>query len=142
MNLLVIREEFYNDTTIGRLFVDGEYFCHTLEDAVRGFGIKVNGETAIPAGQYKVKLSQSHRFKRLMPMVYTEDNGYELKSGGISFKGVRIHGGNDHTNTEGCILVAHNRVGKKKLYLTAESDLTKLLKKSLKSGFILTIKNR
>ncbi len=142
MNLLVIREEFYNDTTIGRLFIDGEFFCYTLEDAIRGFGIKVDGQTGIPAGEYKVSLSRSHRFKRVMPMVYTEANGYELKAGGISFKGVRLHGGNDHTNTEGCILVAYKKVSEKKIYLTAEYDLTKKLKQSGKKYFNLIVKNR
>ena len=72
MNLLLIREQFFKDTTIGKLYINGEFFCHTLEDAIRGYGIKVYGHTGIPAGAYKIDLSVSHRFKRLMPMVYTE----------------------------------------------------------------------
>ena len=85
MNLLVIREEFYRNTTIGtgklkkgtslnKLFINGEFFCHTLEDAIRGEGIKIPAFTGIPAGEYEVKLSNSSRFQRLMPMVYTESN--------------------------------------------------------------------
>ncbi len=141
MNLLVIREEFYNDTTIGRLFIDGEFFCYTLEDAIRGFGIKVDGQTGIPAGEYSVKLSQSFRFRRLMPVVFTEANEYEVKAGGIGFKGIRIHGGNTSRNTEGCILVAYNRPSKKVIQGTAEYDLTELLKKSGKKYFNLIVKN-
>lgn len=125
--LLVIRDTFTDDTTIGKLFVNGEFFCYTLEDAVRDYGVKVKGDTAIPRGKYKVKISRSSRFKRLMPMVYTESNGYELVNGGISFKGIRIHGGNTHNNTEGCILVAHNKVNDKRIQGTAERELTELL---------------
>ena len=105
VELLLIRDTFTENTTLGKLFANGTDFCHTLGDTVRAEGIKVYGHTAIPAGEYRVKLSKSSRFNRVMPMVYTEDNGYELKNGGISFKGIRMHGGNTHRNTEGCILV-------------------------------------
>jgi len=142
MNLLVIRQDFYTDTTIGKLYVDGEFFCYTLEDAIRGEGIKIPSFTGIPAGEYFVKLSMSHRFKRIMPMVFTEDNQHQIVKGGISFKGVRIHGGNTHRNTEGCILVAHNRVSDKVIQGTAEYDLVKLLEKSEKKYFKLIVKNR
>lgn len=60
--------------TIGRLYVDGRYFCDTLEDADRGLGsgmplekisrLKVYGQTAIPTGRYAVTLGVvSPRFK-------------------------------------------------------------------------------
>src|SRR5690606_14304558 len=101
-NLLLVRDTFTANSTTGRLYINGKYFCYTLEDVVRGYGIKVPGKTAIPAGTYQVMLTMSSRFNRLMPMLFTEENGYELKSGGISFKGIRLHGGNTHLNTEGC----------------------------------------
>ena len=50
--------------TIGNLYVDGKYFCNTLEDKDRGLNRydaverikakKVYGETAIPTGAYDV----------------------------------------------------------------------------------------
>ena len=68
--------------TIGHLFVDGEYFCDTLEDTNRGLNDnmstaeilkkKVKGRTAIPRGTYKVSLTMSPRFKRVMPLLMNE----------------------------------------------------------------------
>lgn len=128
-NVLIIRKWFYDDTTVGELYINDVKFCYTLEDAVRGYGVKIDGKTAIAQGRYKCKLSMSSRFKRIMPMLYTEPNGYEVIKGGISFKGVRIHGGNTHLNTEGCVLCAYERTSDKSIYKTAESDLTKELAK-------------
>jgi hypothetical protein len=124
----VYRKWFTARTTIGELYINGVFFCYTLEDTIRPFGVKVSGETGIPEGTYKCEISLSTRFKREMPMVFTEDNGYELINNGISFKGIRIHGGNTHKNTEGCILVAYNKVDENTIQGTAEYDLTEKLK--------------
>ena len=82
--------------TIGKLFIDGVYFCDTLEDKVRD--VKIKGITAIPAGKYKVKITMSNRFKKLMPLLIDVPN----------FEGIRIHSGNTSEDTEGCILVGKN----------------------------------
>ena len=82
--------------TIGKLFIDGVYFCDTLEDKVRD--VKIKGITAIPTGKYKVKITMSNRFKKLMPLLINVPN----------FEGVRIHSGNTSEDTEGCILVGKN----------------------------------
>jgi len=123
-------------TTIGKLYLPKEIvpFCFTLEDTVRAFGIKVPGETAIPEDMYKVIISLSRRFKRLMPMLYTESNRYEILSHGIGFKGVRLHGGNDHTDTAGCPLVAFNYISDTKIQGTAEKALTSKIQDLLLKG--------
>ena len=130
INIVVERLWFSARTTIGKLYINGEFFCYTLEDTVRAFGIKVPGETAIPEGEYKCNITHSRRFDRDLPMIYTEDNGYELINGGISFKGIRFHGGNTHRNTEGCILVAFNKIDKNTIQGTAERDLISKLNKA------------
>lgn len=127
MKLKLIRDTFTINTTIGKLYIDDVFFCYTLEDTARDEGIKIKGHTSIPRGEYKVKLTRSSRFKRVMPMVYTESNEYELKNKGISFKGIRIHGGNTHKNTEGCILVAKNKLNDYTIQGTMEKELVKKL---------------
>ena len=120
------RIEYRGQTTIGQItFPDGRKFW-TLEDTVRGWGIKDPGNTAIPFGEYHLTVSLSSRFKRVMPMVYTESNKYELKAAGISFKGIRFHGGNTHVDSWGCILIAKNRNGMT-IQGSAEKEITEAI---------------
>lgn len=112
MKLLLKRIALKSTYTIGRLFVDGKYFCDTLEPTVRDLnrnGFFDNGEqkqfgkTAIPYGTYNVTLTLSPRFGRILPLLH----------GVQDFAGVRIHSGNTEEDTQGCILVGYNRaVGK------------------------------
>ncbi len=101
--------------TIGRLFIDGESFCDTLEDKVRPQGAaKVYGETAIPAGRYKIEFVFSPKFNRKMPALI------DVKG----FIGILMHWGNTPKDTEGCILVGRNTI---KGQLTESKDTWKKL---------------
>jgi hypothetical protein len=137
----IIREEYFTRTTIGKLYFpdDTEPFCLTLEDTVRAVNIKVPGETAIPEGIYNVTVTMSSRFKRDMPMLSNQDNGYEIISKGIGFKGVRLHGGNNHNNTHGCPLLAYNRIDKTTIQGTAEKEVTSKIKAYLDAGYEVAI---
>lgn len=84
--------------TIGHLYIDGAYFCDTLEDTVRN-GVKIPGKTAIPAGSYKVKKTMSPRFKTILPEILNVPG----------FTGVRIHSGNTAKDTDGCLLLGLNK---------------------------------
>jgi len=126
-HLLLIRDTYTLQSTIGKLYFNGEYFGYTLEDVSRGDNIKLPGETSIPEGTYKVKSSISSRFKRMMPMIFNQPNGYELISKGISFKGLRLHGGNRSKDTHGCVLIAENKVNND----TIQGSLEKLLTKKI-----------
>lgn len=129
------RKEYRGMTTIGDMYLPGgDRFSYTLEDIVRAHGVKDKGNTAIPAGIYKMAVTMSTRFKREMVMVYSESNGYELNSDGKSFKGIRVHGGNDHTNTDGCILVAKNKISNQKIQGTMEKEFTAHVKANIKAG--------
>lgn len=98
---------------IGKLYVDGQYLCDTIEDTDRGLDdrmseedilkLKVKGETAIPSGIYPVTITYSPKYKKQMPLI-NNVKGYS---------GVRIHSGNTSKDTEGCVLVGLNKeVGK------------------------------
>jgi hypothetical protein len=100
MHLKLVRDVFGPDATSGLLYVDGKRFCYTLEDTVRQPGShKIAGHTAIPYGQYDVVLTMSPRFKQIMPLIKNVPG----------FEGIRIHAGNQHTDTEGCVLVGYAR---------------------------------
>ena len=99
MILSLHRQSSNEAATLGRLFVNDEFECVTLEDVVRciaddGSG-KVQDATAVPAGTYKVIINVSPRLGR--PMMRLLDVPH--------FDGILIHSGNDDVDTHGCILV-------------------------------------
>ena len=85
--------------TLGKLSIDGDFFCHTLEPTWRkAEARKVPGKTAIPAGRYPVVITLSPKFKQWLPLLLHVPN----------FTGIRIHAGNTAKDTNGCILVGEN----------------------------------
>ena len=96
MELRVVREYYAPDCTIGRMLINGQFECYTLEDGIRTN--KVAGETAIPAGRYPVRITYSNAFRRELPLV----------EGVRNFTGIRIHSGNSKKDTLGCILVGQS----------------------------------
>lgn len=113
--------------TIGRMYVNGEYYCDTLEDKDRGLtqdmplaeirGIKVYGETAIPAGHYRVTSASWSKYGVNVPLINDVPG----------FTGILIHNGRTAAHTSGCIIVGENRAvgqvfnGKK--YMTELNDM-------------------
>ncbi len=93
MIIEVIRNQYTKKSTIGDLFIENIFECHTLEDTVRMF--KIPGKTAIPAGKYGVKLTYSPKFKEIVPEVFNVPG----------FTGIRLHWGNYPEDTAGCPLV-------------------------------------
>jgi len=107
--------------TIGKLYIDGKYFCDTCEDTVRDLSKvdKVPGQTAIPAGTYKVIVNVSPKFKRLLPRLLNVPH----------FDGILMHRGNTAADSSGCILVGENKqVGKVLKSTYYEERLVDMLK--------------
>ncbi len=103
MEMTLTRIAKRKDYTIGKLDIDGNYFCDTLEPTWRDIGPgrpgrKVRGKTAIPEGRYPVVITYSPKFKRWLPLLLHVPK----------FEGVRVHEGNEAKDTEGCVLVGEN----------------------------------
>lgn len=142
MDLILQRVRLLPDRTAGQLYINGEFFCFTLEDTVRpdpkpetpeNEG-KVYGQTAIPTGLYDVVLEKSPKFG--------PDTISILRVPG--FTGIRMHAGNTELDTLGCILLGYKveEVGKIKAGSSrpAVADLKVRLKKTIQSGEKVTIR--
>lgn len=128
MNIQLKRRYIGEGYTIGTLSIDGQYFCDTLEDAVRQ--VKVYGKTAIPYGRYNIILNVSPRFGRILPRLIDVPQ----------FDGVLIHRGNTAEDTAGCILVGENKVKGKVINSTPyEIGLVKMMQEAFDRGEKITI---
>lgn len=123
MELLLKRIAKQPTYTIGRLYINDEYFCDTLEDKDRGLNnsmslddikkIKVYGETAIPTGTYKIDMN-TVSLKYSNPNKYAYVKAYDSKMPRLinvpGFDGVLMHAGNTDKDSYGCVLVGENKV--------------------------------
>lgn len=121
MELLLDRFFKGSDYTIGKLYIDGVYFCDTLEDVDRGLkqsmplkqilSIKKPSITAIPTGTYKILMNvTSPKYSRSK---YKNQYGFcNAKLPRLmdvpGYDGILIHIGNYNYDTDGCILVGKN----------------------------------
>lgn len=95
MLLVVCRLPERSDTvqTVGQLFVDGQFFAPTIEPPATPNPQHPKG--CIPLGWYRVAVTKSPKFGRLLPLLCQVPN----------FSGIRIHAGRSVANTSGCICV-------------------------------------
>ena len=118
--------------TVGRLYVDGKFFCNSLEDTVRDLNRerKVPGKTAIPYGEYKVVFNWSPKFGRNLPRLLNVP----------AFEGILIHPGNTADDSSGCILVGKNtKVGRLTESRYTSDRLNVLVKDAQRKGESITI---
>lgn len=99
-----LKRTFRGETyTIGHLYIDGVYYCDTLEDKCRIISgdctQKIYGRTAIPEGIYEVKVIWWEKHNNWYPYIVNVP----------CFTGILIHGGIDENDTEGCILLGENK---------------------------------
>ena len=133
MKLELVRRTFGEKATTGDLYIDGVWESFTLEDHVRT-GPKVPGETAIPEGVYRVIVTPSPRFKRPLPLLVNVPG----------FDGIRIHPGNSHEDTAGCLLVGegvHELSGEPRLTksVSAFNCLYEKIEEALEAGESVSI---
>lgn len=127
------------DYTIGKLYIDGRFFCNTLEDRIvdknkngvfDGDEKKVYGESAIPYGTYKIIYNRSTKFGRDLPRLLNVPH----------FEGVLIHPGNTADDSFGCILVGQNTsVGRLTNSRHTSDELNKLINEAQQKGEPITI---
>ena len=114
MKLMLQRYSENGESTLGMLFVNGEFFCYTLEDENRA--VKVQAETRIPAGLYWIGWQEeiTPMTKRYREKYHWFDKHLHIKNV-MGFKGVYVHVGNDDDDTAGCLLVGdgsyNNKLG-------------------------------
>lgn len=130
MRLELVRLYKKPNYTIGKLYVNGEYFCDTLEDAVRE--VKIPHQTAIPEGTYKVVLN-------IVSPKYSQRKSYDWCGGRLprllnvpNYDGILIHSGNTIEHTSGCILVGENKEAGK--VLNSMATLKRLYKRMKEDG--------
>ena len=134
MRMELVRSTFGATTTVGDLYADGVWQVFTLEDRVRPAGAKVPGETAIPEGDYQLIITPSPKFKRRLPLLI----------GVPGFDGIRIHPGNSHKDTEGCILVGEgvNQFSTEPMLtksVSAFNRLFEMLEEAISAGESITV---
>ena len=86
-----IRSMSLNSHTIGKLSVDKEFFCYTLE---LPWLDNAKNVSCIPTGDYKIKMVNSPRFGSCYQIMNVDNRTHIL-----------IHAGNTVDDIEGCILL-------------------------------------
>ena len=104
MLIRLIRNQPQGTAITGRLVINGRFFCNTLER--KGY--------EIPALCYPVRVTQSPKFKRLLPIVQNVPGR----------SGIRFHRGTKPQHSTGCVLLPDREI---------ENKLTNLLKETQES---------
>ena len=140
MEIRVRRIALKDTYTIGKMYIDGEYFSDVLEDRVRDLNnqAKVPNKTAIPYGTYEITLDvKSTKYSDFNKYPWAKDyNGYLPRLTNVPlFLGILIHPGNTEHDSSGCLLVGENKVVGK--VINSKATFEKLMKEHL-----LPAKNR
>ena len=96
MLIRLIRNEPKGYALTGRIIINGRWFCNTMERM--GY--------QIPALCYHVAVTQSPKFKRLLPLVQNVPRTDDKAKGDKAMRqGIRIHRGSKPEHSTGCVLV-------------------------------------
>jgi hypothetical protein len=103
----IIREKKTTRSVLGYMKHNNQFLCYTLENASK----------CIPAGKYKLAMTYSSKFKKLMPEILNVPNR----------TGIRIHSGNIPEDSDGCILVGEREFGVDDFIKNSKITLAKIL---------------
>lgn len=142
MKIITHIREYKAKSTPGKIFIDNEHFCYTLEDIPRLPNVKIPGATCIPEGCYYADVSWSPKFRRDLIMLTTRNHSHKamLMKNGVSFVGVRVHGGNSVDDSEACPLVGKMTNHEDKIWDCAEVEkkLTEVVKSNGRCLWVIT----
>lgn len=139
--VLILREVFTATQTIGRLFVNGEFVCYTLEGQARPDGVRIaESPICIPEGAYTASASYStmlsrKRSERTTIIKVQDVPGFSL---------IRIFGGAPDPELTNSIRVGKGFYAEKDVVSfssSSEDELLNILGKETKESHILSIVN-
>lgn len=159
MKITIDRKYKKSTYTISNMYIDGKWFCNTIEDTDRDLSntmspsyirkvkdVNKNGKTddcvtAIPRGTYKVTLDVvSPKFSK-KPYYKKFCNGKVPRLLNVpGFDGILIHCGSSAKSSAGCIIVGYNKI---KGGVTQSEEVFEALYKELqkdKDNLYITIK--
>ena len=126
-HLELVRDKQDEWATLGRLFVDGEYLCRTLE---RPWLNNQRSVSCIPTGAYHGAIQPSPRFRRDLPELLDVPGRSQIL----------FHAGNTPEDTEGCILVGMERAEYEPRILQSRAALAKLMDALAGEDFTLEVR--
>ena len=150
MKLKLVRSYLGPRYTIGHLYINGQYFCDTIEDVDKGLTQKMTKEeilrkkvkhqTAIPYGTYLVTM-------KVVSPKYKAKDKYKFTSGRMprllsvpGFDGILIHPGTTQEDSSGCLIVGFNKqVGKVVDSFTTFQALWKILEQANERKELISI---
>jgi hypothetical protein len=144
MELKVLRYSDNGESTLGLLFIDGEFECYTLEDEYRE--IKIKHETRVPDGTYGIEYRTVGGFHERYKTRYGNLHKGMLHVQDVpGFEYILIHSGNNDDHTSGCLLVG-NTANNNKIQdgfigdsRTAYKKLYRKVSRAIESGESITI---
>lgn len=126
-HLTLTRDRRSEWATLGRLSIDGEPICHTLE---RPWLDNKRRVSCIPAGNYIGAVQPSPRFRANLPELLDVPGRDQIL----------IHAGNTADDTEGCILVGLERHDHEDRIMQSRAALASVMERLAGSdGFTLTV---
>ncbi len=108
MDLKLKRFSGADEATLGLIFVEGKFFCYSLEDQFNE--PKVPGETRIPAGKYQIMLRAEGGMHKRYSNRFSFHKGMLWLQMVPGFTFIYIHTGNNDDHSEGCILTGDGQV--------------------------------